>query len=310
MTDSSSSSPASAFSLQRVISIDSYAPGGEVILTVSGGAILTGENGAGKTSLIRLIPVFFGELPRRISVGTQSFGDFYLARTTSYIIFEYERRGVVCQAVIYAGSTDTNAEAYTYRFIRAPYSLGLFTGDDGKTIIPGDGLATHLKTLGIDHSRALAHDAYRAIIQGRAHAGRDAATNRAYVADYAFTPANNRLTHIDRIVSGSVTGGGPKWLGGLRAEAFLPTLSHKRAIETAHLSRANARLIAKLVAGFCRSRFRLLANAQISASSPLRSSRSSSLADGPLGCLSPISHWRTVETLVFNTDASTAWLIL
>jgi hypothetical protein len=49
---------------------------------------------------------------------------------------------------------------------------------------------------------------------------------------------------------------------------------------------------------------------QMSASSPLRSSKSSSLADGPLGCLSPISHCRTVDTLVLSTEASTAWLIL
>lgn len=199
MTDLVSTGSNPAFRLLRVISIDSYSPGGEAILRVNGGAILTGENGAGKTSLIRLIPVFFGELPRRISVGTQSFGDFYLARTTSYIIFEYERRGVTCLAAMYAGNGE---ESYTYRFIRAPYELGLFTEPDHKTIIPGDGLPTHLKKLGIDHSRALAHDGYRAIIQGRAHAGREAAAHRGYVADYAFTPQNNRLDHIDRIVSG------------------------------------------------------------------------------------------------------------
>jgi DNA repair exonuclease SbcCD ATPase subunit len=199
MIDIASKDNHPAFRLLRVISIDSYSPSGEVILRVNGGAILTGENGAGKTSLIRLIPVFFGELPRRISVGTQSFGDFYLARTTSYIIFEYERRGVICLAAMYAGTGD---ESYTYRFIRAPYDLGLFTDQDCKTIIPGDGLPTHLKKLGVDHSRGLAHDGYRAVIQGRAHAGRDAATHRGYVADYAFTPQSNRLDHIDRIVSG------------------------------------------------------------------------------------------------------------
>jgi hypothetical protein len=199
MTDHYSDASCSAFRLLRVISIDSYSPGGEVILRVNGGAIITGENGAGKTSLIRLIPVFFGELPRRISVGTQSFADFYLARTTSYIIFEYERRGVTCLAVMYAGTGD---ESYTYRFVRAPYDLGLFTDLDRKTIISGDGLPTHLKKLGVDHSRGLAHDGYRAVIQGRAHAGRDAATHRGYVADFAFTPQNNRLDHIDRIVSG------------------------------------------------------------------------------------------------------------
>lgn len=191
--------PKPAFRLLRVITIDSYSPGGEIILRVDGGAILTGENGAGKTSLIRLIPVFFGELPRRISVGTLSFADFYLARTTSYIIFEYERQGVVCQSVLYAGHGD---EAYVYRFIRAPYALSLFTEQDGKTIIPGGGLPTHLKKLGVDHSRGLAHDAYRAIIQGRSHSGRDASASRQYVADYAFTTQGNRLDHIDRIVSG------------------------------------------------------------------------------------------------------------
>ena len=199
MTNSNIRQQESAFRLLRVISIDSYSPGGEIILKVDGGAILTGENGAGKTSLIRLIPVFFGELPRRISVGTQSFADFYLARTTSYIIFEYERRGVVCQAVVYAGHGD---EAYVYRFIRAPYRLALFAETDGKTIVTGDSLPTHLKKLGVDCSRALTHDSYRAIIQGRSHAGREAATHRTYVADYAFTTPGNRLDHIDRIVSG------------------------------------------------------------------------------------------------------------
>lgn len=190
---------ASGFRLLRVVTIDSYARGGETVLNVDGGAIITGENGVGKTSLIRLIPVFFGELPRRISLGTQSFGDFYLARTTSYIVFEYTRRGVVCQAVLYGGDAD---ESYLYRFVRAPYDLRLYTEEDGKTIIAGNALTTHLKKLGVDHSRALSHDVYRAVIQGRAHAGRDASFHRALVADYAFTPSNNRLDHIDRIVSG------------------------------------------------------------------------------------------------------------
>ena len=53
---------------------------------------------------------------------------------------------------------------------------------------------------------------------------------------------------------------------------------------------------------------RQLAPDQITASSPLRSSRLSSFNEGPLGCLSPTSHLRTVERLVFNTAASTAWL--
>ncbi len=49
---------------------------------------------------------------------------------------------------------------------------------------------------------------------------------------------------------------------------------------------------------------------QISVSNPLRSSRLSSFSEGPLGCFSPISHCRTVDRLVFKTEANTAWLSL
>jgi hypothetical protein len=45
---------------------------------------------------------------------------------------------------------------------------------------------------------------------------------------------------------------------------------------------------------------------QINASRPLRSSRLSSFCDGPLGCLIPSSHWRTVDGLVLSSDANTA----
>ena len=41
------------------------------------------------------------------------------------------------------------------------------------------------------------------------------------------------------------------------------------------------------------------------ASNPFRSSKFSSLSDGPLGCFSPISHLRTVEALVLSTEAIT-----
>ena len=47
---------------------------------------------------------------------------------------------------------------------------------------------------------------------------------------------------------------------------------------------------------------------QIKASRPLRSSRLSSFCDGPLGCLSPSSHWRTADGLVLSSDANTVWL--
>lgn len=185
------------FSLLRMILIDSYAPGGEAIINLDGGAVVTGDNGAGKTSLIRLIPIFFGENPGKINTGTDGFIDFYLGRTTSYIIFEYQRRGVLCQVVLTASQNQT----YTYRFVRSCYDLSQYLLQDGKTLVPNNALSTHLKTLKIDASRALVLSEYRAIIQGRHAGGKDAAM-RGYVSDYAFTTQTHRLDHIDKIVSG------------------------------------------------------------------------------------------------------------
>jgi len=66
-----------------------------LIFPLEGGAVLTGRNGRGKTSLLQLLPVFFGENPNRI-VGTETnrlnFAGYYLPRLTSYILFEYRNK--------------------------------------------------------------------------------------------------------------------------------------------------------------------------------------------------------------------------
>jgi len=58
-------------SLQRQILIDSFSPSRIVVFPVEGGAVLTGRNGRGKTSLLQLIPVLYGESPNRL-VGTEA----------------------------------------------------------------------------------------------------------------------------------------------------------------------------------------------------------------------------------------------
>ena len=54
------------FRLTRLILIDSYARGKTVEIDLSGHTALTGENASGKTTLLRLFPLFFGEAPSRV----------------------------------------------------------------------------------------------------------------------------------------------------------------------------------------------------------------------------------------------------
>ena len=54
------------FGVTRLILIDSHKPGTLQEVRLDGPTNLNGVNGAGKTSLLRLIPLFFGESPNRL----------------------------------------------------------------------------------------------------------------------------------------------------------------------------------------------------------------------------------------------------
>ena len=170
---------------------------------MDGGAVLTGRNGRGKTTLLQLVPIFYGENPTRI-VGTETnrmdFNGYYLPHLTSYIVFEYLRRDVPCMVVLHASQQGGERR---YRFVRSPYRPDLFLLDDGINILQVPDLRRHFKLKGIIHSEAISSvSEYRAIIQGKAGSGKARQRQRALAADYAFVGSGHHLTHIEKIVSG------------------------------------------------------------------------------------------------------------
>mgnify|MGYP006384380325 FL=1 len=77
------------FELLRLVMVDSYTKGKITELPISGGTIITGRNGRGKTSLLQIILAFYGERPDRIVVPASnkvSFARYYLPRMTSYLV--------------------------------------------------------------------------------------------------------------------------------------------------------------------------------------------------------------------------------
>lgn len=119
------------FRLTRLILIDSYARGKTVEIDLSGHTALTGENASGKTTLLRLFPLFFGEAPSRVIQSDENnlkFARHYLPHTSSYVVFEYERRGQRVLSVIHA---DGQSDGANYRFINRPFSPDLFRDANG-----------------------------------------------------------------------------------------------------------------------------------------------------------------------------------
>lgn len=185
------------FHLERIILIDSYRKGDIVEVRLDGHVNVNGINAAGKTTLLRTIPLFYGEMAARMLKGEQSkkaFTDHYLPRSTSYIVFEYARRGQLCMAVLHSNAT---GESVQYRFIATGYSRGLFVV--GQSIVESNTqLYRHVEKNGFQCTRALTRSEYRSIIQNDV----DRRELRSLAAQFAFTGSGSRLSHIDRIVTG------------------------------------------------------------------------------------------------------------
>lgn len=192
-------SEADVFALRRMILIDAYRKGAITELRLDGHTSLTGANGVGKTSLLRLILLFYGESPNKLVQGggvNQSFVQYYLPHTTSFIVFEYSRRGKVSMVVLHASRS---GESVYYRFIDQSFALERFRDDSG-SLVNGSDLNRHIRKRGEFCSEQItALSDYRAIIQNAVSANRE---HRTLAANFAFVGPGSRLSHVEKIVTG------------------------------------------------------------------------------------------------------------
>src|SRR5574344_793960 len=113
--------------LQRIYLYNSFFKGKFTEVECTGNTNNTGSNGAGKTSLLSLIPVFYGAEPNNIvsrEAGKLSFVNFYLPYPSSMIVFEYMRYGESKCALLY-----NNNNSLCYRFIDAKADTQLFSDE-------------------------------------------------------------------------------------------------------------------------------------------------------------------------------------
>ncbi|WP_445676386.1 ATP-binding protein (plasmid) [Pseudomonas aeruginosa] len=151
--------------LLKIILIDSLCAGAKAELVMSGNTSVTGSNGIGKSSFLKLIPVFYGATPSRlVRAGTnhKSFADWYLPNASSFIVFEYSNsEGQPRCAIMHR-----RGDAYAYRMVPHAWDAGLLYTDyeAGKLVAPGE-LSRHLSTKGLRCSQELLPRHYRKVIQ-------------------------------------------------------------------------------------------------------------------------------------------------
>lgn len=205
--DDTTSHGQDGYTLLRLVLIDSLSPGRIIELPLDGGAVLTGRNGRGKTSLLQLLLLFYGESPNRIvttEAGRESFVGYYLPRTTSYIGFEYQRHGGHKRMVV--AYSDRSGERVLYRFIRSGYEVTQFIQENGDFVKVSD-FYKHLKNLRFQCSERQieSQTEYRNVIQGIPSNTTDRSHLkylRELTQEYSFTTFKQPLRQIEKIVSG------------------------------------------------------------------------------------------------------------
>ncbi|MDV6320394.1 ATP-binding protein [Chromohalobacter sp. HP20-39] len=191
--------------LLRIVMIHGHLEG-VVELDVDGHTNICGTNASGKTTLQRLVPVFYGELPNKVVPKTRmKFDAFYLPHRNSYLIYEYRREaGNVCQAVL----TRKKEGGLEYRFVGAPYQPEdyLVESQDGVVALEyGDWLAG-LRRAGIDFSAKYgATSEYRAVIQNdftqQQGNRREALKLRQTAAKFSLVKPERRIRHMEKLIS-------------------------------------------------------------------------------------------------------------
>ena len=190
-------------SLNRIILINTHLAG-VVELVVDDHTNICGTNASGKTTLQRLVPVFYGEYPSRVVPSTRdSFERWYLPTEQSFIVYEYQRMDdAPCQAVLAASS---DGKGVVYRLIQKAFELDDYIRTrqgDAITCLTMNELYHRFKQAGTLVTPHLNTRQFRAIIQNdRSLLAADGqrAELRSWARQFSLCDPDHSLRHIEKL---------------------------------------------------------------------------------------------------------------
>ncbi|MEG2577063.1 MAG: ATP-binding protein [Glutamicibacter sp.] len=149
-----------------------------------------GENGVGKSSFMRLIPLFYGATPERILRGTQKHNliSYTLPGSSSAVAFEYEREDEddLRLAVMFA---KPGTERPEFMIIDGGYKEMYFVDANGH-FVNRDIFKDRLEALGIEVSPRFELSEYRSVILYEHRHTKEARGLRPWAARHSLGPAS------------------------------------------------------------------------------------------------------------------------
>lgn len=180
--------------LRRIISINirnpmGGLPSGRIAeLDPRGGVLAVGGNGVGKTTFLRLLPLFYGATPSQILRGSghTSMITHTLPDPSSAVAYEYEREdGTDLRlAVMHAKPSE---EAPQFHLLKCGYDERLFY-DENDEFVTRDEFKLRAMSLGYEVSPKLSLHQYRSVILNERLVTKEAAEMRRLAAVYSLGP--------------------------------------------------------------------------------------------------------------------------
>ncbi|GAB6069912.1 ATP-binding protein [Thiomicrorhabdus hydrogeniphila] len=187
--------------LRSIIAVNSYRGHKINQFRVDDGALIQGSNGAGKTSILRLLLLFFGASAREIasiSGKNNRFADYYLPSTKSYLVYQYKKGNQDFLVIAFAKGRNE----VTYYFCEGSFDEGLFLNSAGQFIDCSE-IKSHIQTvMKRKVSPAFSWSQYKEVIQsGKRTSGRDRDSQKINEAKLKFSlcEPNQSLDNIEKI---------------------------------------------------------------------------------------------------------------
>ncbi len=190
-------------SLQRIILIDTHLKG-LVELKLDQHTNINGINASGKTTLQRLVLVFYGALPNSVVPKSRHrFAKYYLPHQSSYIIYEYiNPYHELCQVIL----ASNDAETVSYRFVSKGFEPEDYIKKQQNEFIECynlQELRNQFNQQNISCSNLMSPIEYRAIIQHDKRALfhlADSKKLRSYLRSYSLCQSPHNLRHLEKLL--------------------------------------------------------------------------------------------------------------
>lgn len=197
--------------LTSIILHDSYFRGKRTRINCNGHTNNNGDNGAGKTSALILIPIFYGQEPNKLisRAGNKSnFVEYYLPSNQSLIVYEYSRQQASnIQTYCVCLYRKRNENQYAYRFITGRADDTIFHPDIAHLFTNNDSSHDILREIyvkdGIEVSSQIDNIIdYRDIIQGDYQNLRKRNRKSSFITyPRAYGIAKERVQHLGVLTS-------------------------------------------------------------------------------------------------------------